>query len=54
MMRSTRGDGRATIGRIIDDAYGNEAVQYFSVRTGDRAAIFAGDPATWIEHVFRQ
>lgn len=52
-MRESRiADGRNTIGKVIEDAYDDRRVQYFSVRTGSRRAILDGQPATWIEHVF--
>lgn len=54
MKSSPKVDGRNTIGNIIEQAYQEKRVQYFSVRTGKRNAIRDGNPATWIEHIFRQ
>lgn len=52
MARSSVGDGRNTVGDVIQDAYDQGDVRYVGVRTGPAADIRSGDVVTSVDRVF--
>jgi len=53
LRRSQLTDGRNQIGRLIQDMYRTDGVEYVGVRTGPQGQLAGGGPDVILEHRFR-